>query len=90
MEQETAAHLESLALAALSNVALDLAPLYDLECFQQVLTKQKIEPAWLQRLASGLCRSLMIAYLLYKVIVTCTCRWSVAVLLAEQLRWHCT
>jgi hypothetical protein len=53
VKQEAAAHLESLALAALSNVALDLAPLYNLERFQQILTKQEIEPAWLQRQASA-------------------------------------
>ncbi len=39
MKQEAVAHLESLALAALSNVALDLAPLYNLESLQQVLTE---------------------------------------------------
>ena len=38
-------HLEYLALALLRNVALDLASLYDLERFLEILAKQKIKPA---------------------------------------------
>ena len=74
------AHLKHLALAALSSVACDAASLDYLECFGQILIKQKIEPAgvaksimrssrqgcgkWQQCIRQQLGQSILAAYLL--------------------------